>query len=141
MSAPLIWLILGLLILGAEMLLGTIYLLALFIGALGGVLAALFDFSLTTQCTLSGILTILGVIIAYYSRSHIKKLHGKKSDLNNLDEGQLVCVNKVLENGTAQVSYRGTIWIAYCQNQKLSEGVWFIDRIDGTRLILSHKQE
>ena len=141
MSAPLAWLILGLLILGAEMLLGTIYLLSLFVGALGGVVTAFFDFSLTAQCSVAAVLTILGVIVAYYFRSHINKLHDNNTDVNNLDEGQMVCVSKVLDDGTAQVQYRGTTWIAFCNEQKLSEGVWFIKRIDGTRLILSHKQE
>lgn len=55
---------------------------------------------------------------------------------DNLDKGQIVNVTSVNEDGSAKVNYRGTTWTAYADNGSLECGVYKIDRVEGTRLIL-----
>ena len=45
-------------------------------------------------------------------------------------------VTKVNEDGSAKVNYRGTSWTAYADNGSLECGVYKIERVEGTRLIL-----
>ena len=58
MSDYLIWLIVALVILGCEMMLGTIYLLAFSAGALAACISALFGLSLTSQFTIAAIVIV-----------------------------------------------------------------------------------
>ncbi|MBO6258613.1 MAG: NfeD family protein [Succinivibrio sp.] len=137
MSATAIWLTISLLVLGAEMLLGTIYLLAVFLGAVTAAIFSLMDFSVTVQCYAAGLVVFLGSVAAYVFRRHIRKLNAVR-DLhsNDLDRGQKVKVTTVLEDGTAKVSYRGTLWTAQAKEGSLHEGVFVIDHVAGPRLVL-----
>lgn len=74
MSDYLIWLIVALVILGCEMMLGTIYLLAFGAGALAACISALFGLSLTSQFTIAAMVIVLGVVIALYFRKNLKNL-------------------------------------------------------------------
>lgn len=135
MSDYLIWLIVALVILGSEMMLGTIYLLAFSAGALAACVCALFGLTLTAQFTVAALVIVLGVIIALYFRRNIRKLT-PNTQCDNLDKGQIVSVTKVNEDGSAKVNYRGTSWTAYADNGSLECGVYKIERVEGTRLIL-----
>ncbi len=135
MSYYLIWLIVALVILGCEMMLGTIYLLAFTAGALAACGCALLDFSLTSQCTVAAVVIVFGVVIALYFRRHLRKLT-PDTQCDNLDKGQIVTVEKVNEDGSAKVNYRGTIWTAFAKEGSLERGIYKIEHIEGTRLIL-----
>ncbi len=135
MSDYLIWLIVALVILGSEMMLGTIYLLAFTAGALAACVCALFGLTLTAQFTVAALVIVLGVIIALYFRRNLRKLT-PNTQCDNLDKGQIVSVTKVNEDGSAKVNYRGTSWTAYADNGSLECGVYKIERVEGTRLIL-----
>lgn len=135
MSDYLIWLIVALVILGCEMMLGTIYLLAFSAGALAACISALFGLSLTSQFSIAAIVVVLGVVIALYFRKNLRKLT-PNTQCDNLDKGQIVNVTSVNEDGSAKVNYRGTTWTAYADNGSLECGVYKIDRVEGTRLII-----
>lgn len=140
MSATAIWLIISLLVLGAEMLLGTIYLLAVFLGAVVAAVCGLVELSVTTQCFAAGIVVFLGAIVAFIFKRHIRKLNAvKESNSNDLDKGQKVKVTQVSADGTAKVNYRGTLWTAEAADGPLTEGIWTIDHVSGPRLILKEK--
>lgn len=129
-----LWLIVATLILISEILLGTIYLLAVFLGSLAAALTAFFDVSLTFQCTVFGVITFIGVFIAWSIRNRLKK-HCVIEN-NDLDKGQRITVTEVLEDGSAMVQYRGAPWKAYAKSGRLQPGVWYIEKVSGPSLIL-----
>lgn len=136
MELYLIWLIIALILLGTEMMLASVYLIAFFLGVLSAAALAFFEFSLSAQCFASAIVIITGVICAYFYRKKISLLN-KKDQLDNIDEDQIVFVDNILEDGTAKVKYRGAVWTAYkTDGATLVKGQYKIEKIDGTRLIL-----
>ncbi|MBQ9275680.1 MAG: hypothetical protein IJ228_12780 [Succinivibrio sp.] len=140
MSASAIWIIVALGVLGVEMFTGTIYLLAVFAGALAACAAAFCEFSFTAQLTWAAVVTLAGAATAFYFRRHLRNgLGARKLQDNDLDRGQRVEVKKVAADGTAQVNYRGAPWTAVPAHGELSPGFWLIERTDGPRLILERK--
>ncbi|MEF2914462.1 MAG: NfeD family protein [Succinivibrio sp.] len=136
MELYLIWLIIALVLLGTEMMLASVYLIAFLLGALTASALAFFGSPLTIQCTLGAIVIIAGVICAYFYRKKIALLNNKSS-LDNIDEDQIVFVDNVLEDGTAKVKYRGAQWTAYkADGAPITKGQHKIEKIDGTRLVL-----
>ncbi len=135
-SPTIVWLIVTLIIFGAEMLMGTIFLIALGAGTLAAGLLALFGVSLTAQFTVAGIITIAGAVAAFYIRRRMRRC-GK--NLDNLDVGQRVEVREVGQDGCAVVTYRGAKWTAMAENGDLSPGTWEIRRTEGPRLILGRR--
>ena len=79
---------------------------------------------------------IVGVIIAYTYRRKIRKL-SPNTDCNDLDKGQRVVVEDVLTDGSAKVNYRGALWTAYLNEGNLTKGTYFVEKVEGTRLILT----
>lgn len=136
MEQYLIWLIIALVLLGTEMMLASVYLIAFLLGALTASACAFFGCSLTIQCSLGAIVIIAGVICAYFYRKKIALLNNKIS-LDNIDEDQIVFVDNILEDGTAKVKYRGALWTAYkADGAPITKGQHKIEKIDGTRLVL-----
>lgn len=136
MDGYLIWLVISCLLLGIEMIIGSIYLLALFAGTLVACIFSLLGFSATTQFIVASIVIFTGVIIAIHSKKRLKKLT-KETDCNNLDQGQRVNVTSVSDDGTAKVNYRGTVWTAYSESGPLCEGTYKVVKIESTRLLLT----
>ncbi|MGN0915023.1 MAG: NfeD family protein [Succinivibrio sp.] len=136
MSQTLIWLIVALVLLGAEMVFSTVYLLAFVAGALSACIAALFDVSLTFELILSSAVSVAGIILAYVYRHKIRKLN--RDDVkNDLDSGNTVTVEEIEADGSSKVNYRGAIWTAVAANGALEKGVYVIDHVAGNRLVLS----
>ncbi|MGN1280731.1 MAG: NfeD family protein [Succinivibrio sp.] len=136
MDGYLIWLIISCLVIGAEMIIGSVYLLAFFAGTLIACIASLLGFSVTAQFATAAVVIIAGVIAAFFSKKRIRKLT-KETGCDNLDEGQTVNVTSVSDDGTAKVTYRGTLWTAYSQSGPLTEGSYRIVKIESTRLLLT----
>ncbi|GEM_PF-256467 len=137
MAAEIIWLIAALIILGVEMVLGTIYLLAVFLGFIAGGLCALIGMSITSQMVVAGIVTLIGAVCTYVFRKKLRELiANKKKDSNNLDLGQMINVEHVDANGRSKVKYRGALWDAEAADGKLENGIWYIARRNGNLLIL-----
>ena len=134
MSASIIWLIVALLVLGTEMMLGTIYLLAICVGAFAASLTAVLNGDLTLQCISGAIVAVTGVVLAFFCRKKFKKL--SPENIDSLDKGQMVNVTEVLQDGTAKVNYRGALWIAYTENAPLETGSYQIKKVVGNRLLL-----
>lgn len=134
LSPTALWFIAFLVLLIAEMGLGTIYLLALACGALSACLCAFLGLSLTLQLSVAGIVTIIASFIAYLFRSR-RKNFGK--NFENLDKGQKVSVKTVQDDGSSQVFYRGASWRAQsAEGHALVPGVYQIDSIVGQTLKL-----
>ena len=102
-----IWWILAGLLVAAELLTGTFYLLAVGIAFVGGGIAALVGADLPMQLVVGGVLAVAGTMVAHRWRE--KRVVPQQPPL---DLGQPVRVLDWREDGRARVSYRGTQWDA-----------------------------
>ena len=102
-----IWWILAAVLIGAEIVTGTFYLLVVGIAfAVGGFLAVL-GLALPLQLVVAGAVAVVGTMIAHRWR-------GKRvpPPAPSLDLGQSVRVLDWNDDGSARVSYRGSQWNA-----------------------------
>lgn len=132
-SATVIWFVLALLVAGAEMLTGTIYLLVVAVGCAGGGLASYAGLPVSWQLAVCAVLTVAG---AFLVRRFKSQPDDQAEVLMKLDRDQIVTVEAVGSDGLAVVQYRGAPWIARPGEGVLSPGIWQIDRVDGAQLIL-----
>ena len=100
------WWILATLLVGAELLSGTFYLLAVGIAFAFGGVAAWLGAALPMQLLTAGVLAVVGTVIAHRWR----RRRGAGPQLPGLDVGQSVRVETWQPDGTARVVYRGTRW-------------------------------
>ena len=132
-----LWFIAALVVLGAELMLGTVYLLAAALGLAAGGLASWAGLDFNVQCLAVGLVTIAGCLVARTMRK--KNGKGEAEALQSIDEGREVDVSLVAADGSAQVLYRGARWRARAKTGELSVGRWRIERVDGTELVLEKK--
>jgi membrane protein implicated in regulation of membrane protease activity len=101
-----VWWILATMLVGAELLTGTFYLLAVGIAfALGGA-AAWLGASMPMQLLTAGVLAVVGTVVAHRWR----RSRGDPPPQPGLDVGQVVHVESWSPEGAARVVYRGTKW-------------------------------
>lgn len=135
MAAYILWFLLALVLLAAEMATGTFYLLVLAIALGTGGVAALFDAPLPMQITLCAVVGLLGTIIL--RRSKITRPEPVENQ--NLDIGQPVRVMQWREGDTLRVIYRGAQWDAeVVSTDTPRDQPLFIQSMRGSTLILSH---
>ena len=140
MSAQAVWIIAALVVLGAEMLLGTLYLLAVFLGCLGATVCAYLDCSVAVQGLTAGLITVAGTVGALIFRKKLRTLNRNPDpDSNDLDKGQRVRVEEITSEGLGKVSYRGSVWTAEGQDGPLRAGTYLIVKVRGPRLILGER--
>ena len=106
MSAYWIWWILATLLIGAELVTNTFYLLAVGIAFIFGGIAAWVGAEVPMQLLTAGVLATVGTIAA----NRWRRGHGDAPNLPGLDVGQSVRVESWQPDGTARVVYRGTRW-------------------------------
>jgi len=102
------WWIVAALLIGAELLTGTFYLLAIGIAAALGGVAALLGASEPLQFAVAGVLGVILTIVAHRWRL----AHAAPPQQPPLDVGQAVRVQRWNPDGTARVAYRGSDWDA-----------------------------
>jgi len=108
MSGYWIWWIASAALIGAELLTGTFYLLAIGIAvALGGI-AAWLGVQLPLQFGIAGVLGLVLTAVAHRWRLE----RGTPAPQPSLDLGQAVHVDTWNPDGTARVAYRGSTWDA-----------------------------
>lgn len=107
-SALWVWWIAAAVLIGAELLTGTFYLLAVGAAfAIGGA-AAMAGLSMEIQLTVAGVAAVLLIWIAHRWRQR----KAPPTPQPSLDVGQSVRVQGWNPDGTARVSYRGSQWTA-----------------------------
>ena len=120
LSPMMLWFIATIAILGAEMLIGTYYLLAqpagLFV-VLPPISPTLLIISLQQQVSATFV-SIIGTY--YYKRAKRGKEAKLKLNPNCLDAGAVITVNKVNADGSGSTTYRGASWQVLCANGDLS---------------------
>ena len=137
MAAYIIWFLLALILLAAEMATGTFYLLVLAIALATSGIAALFDLPLPMQITLGAVVGMAGTIIL--RRSKITRPESAQNQ--NLDIGQPVRILHWREDGTLRVIYRGAEWDAeVIAADTRRDQPLFIESMRGSTLILSQKK-
>lgn len=140
-SPTIAWFIAAALVLALELFLTTAYLLAVSFGLAAGAIAAWAGFGFSGQILACAAAVALGCVAVLIYK---KKFSGRKDDsmrLQNLDEGRLVRVDSVGSDGLAVVTYRGATWIARPGSaSNLTPGVWTIESVDGTQLILGERR-
>ena len=109
-NLPIVWIVIAVLLLGAEMLTGTFYLLVMGIAAAVGAFAAWMGAPLPLQIVLAIVVGVAGAMLVW--RWHKSKKREQKPADNNLDVGQVVVWKGTYPDGTWQVFYRGAQWQA-----------------------------
>lgn len=108
MSLLWLWWIFAVVLVGAELLVGNFYLLALGVAfGLGGV-AALLGASTEIQLAIAAVGAIGGVFLAH----RLAARRGVPTEPEPFDIGQAVKVQAWNADGTARVAYRGSMWNA-----------------------------
>jgi membrane protein implicated in regulation of membrane protease activity len=134
MDNPTLWLIVAGVLVMAELLTGTFYLLMLSLGATAAALTAFADGTLTWQIVTAAIVGG-GAAVLW----HLKKpLSNDAQDSNvHLDIGETVTVDAWDTQGHAQVKHRGAQWTAVCAANATPElGLHRICEMQGNRLVL-----
>ena len=134
MDNPTLWLIVAGVLVMAELLTGTFYLLMLSLGATAAALTAYADGTLTWQIVTAAIVGG-GAAVLW----HLKKpLSNDAQDSNvHLDIGETVTVDAWDTQGHAQVKHRGAQWTAVCAANATPElGLHRIREMQGNRLVL-----
>ncbi len=137
MDNYLIWMILALILLGCEMMVGTIYLLAFVAGCAVACFIAFITESVFVQCLTAAFVSVLGVILAIVFRKKIRSNLTPNKECDDLDKGQIINVEKIENDGSSTVSYRGSQWKAFARDGALEPGLYHIEKVEGTRLILT----
>ena len=134
MSNSTLWWLVGGLLVAAELVSGTFYLLMLAIGAVAAALAAHFGANLTTQLAVAALIGGLAVVL--WRQTRLRRDQAEPSELH-LDIGETLHVDAWDAQGTAQVKHRGAAWTAVSTaEQAPSPGLHRIQSIQGNRLVL-----
>lgn len=125
-----------------ELFTGTFYLLMVAVGLVAGALAAGLHFSFSSQMIIAAIVGAIATIALHNSKYGWK---GNKKDATrdpnvNMDIGQSLEINewKDLGNGkfAARAMYRGAMWDVELQHSAGYPGIYIIEEIQGSRLIV-----
>lgn len=139
-SAQWIWLVTGLILAGAEIFVGTFWLLVLGVGCLLAAALAWIGMPAAWQFSIFAAAVIVGGLLVHKLAG---KARSEESDvLQHPDVGQSVTVAAWNEDRTAQVTYRGTQWTATAvAGSALQPGRWTIAQVQGARLVLKPQAE
>lgn len=137
MAAYWIWWVLAGVLIGAELVTGTFYLLALGIAfALGG-LAALLGAGIELQLFVAGALAMAGTFAAH----HWRRTRGTAPADLAIDIGQTVRVQAWNADGTARVAYRGSLWAAEVASPTVAHAeTMYIVATRGSTLIIADRK-
>ena len=136
METYLVWLAAGFVLVIAELVTGTFFLLVLGIAAFAGSATAWFGLGFWVEALCSAAVAVAGVLWVRQRRKTMAQ-----PDMASLDVGQAVAFDAWVsrEQGAARVKYRNTLWDAEVEGEReLDHGqVLFIHAIDGNTLKVS----
>jgi membrane protein implicated in regulation of membrane protease activity len=127
------WWILGAALVGAELVTGTFYLLAIGIAFLVGGVAAWLGAPVDAQLLVAGIVAFIGTALAHRWRLRV----GMPAPQPSLDVGKPVHVQSWRADGRARVVYRGTHWDAVLASPGAARAsTMYIVAVDGSTLVI-----
>ncbi|HRH05065.1 MAG TPA: NfeD family protein [Burkholderiaceae bacterium] len=131
------WLLTGVAV-AAELMTGTFYLLMFALGLAAAAIAAHMGLGLASQLVIAAIVGGGAVVAWHLLRG--KKSVGKSAEFNsdvNMDIGQTIYIEAWQADGTANVKYRGSNWIAQLQaGSEAAAGNYIIEQVIGSRFIV-----
>ncbi|MDY7538278.1 NfeD family protein [Undibacterium sp. RTI2.1] len=141
MNAWMMWLVLAGLVVILELFTGTFYLLMISIGIVAGALVAFFNFGVSTQLIIAALVGAVATVTLHKSKYGFTKNVDAARDPNvNMDIGQRIQVDEWKDAGNgkfnARTMYRGAMWDVELQHSAGYPGVYVIDEIQGSRLIV-----
>lgn len=113
MEAATFWWIAAAVLVIAELLTGTIYLLAVAAGGVAGALAAHSGMGLTAQIVIAAAVSTVTTLLWHFSKLRERRSKTSPVEANpnvNQDIGAQVQVDAWNDDGTAQINYRGAQW-------------------------------
>ena len=135
MESYVIWLVAALLLVGAEILTGTFYLLVIAVGAATGGATAWLGANVTTQFIIASVVGLVGVALLKRWKS---VQPGPNVPEQSLDVGASVHVESWNEDGSARVLYRGTQWNARVASATTPRtNPMYIQATEGSTLVIS----
>ncbi|MFM7532327.1 MAG: NfeD family protein [Rubrivivax sp.] len=142
-SAPTLWWVLAGLLVVAELLTGTFYLLMIALGAAAAALAAHAGTSTAAQIAAGALVAAGATAFWHFRRAREPRSAPAASNADvNIDIGQTVQVPAWREDGTAQVSYRGAAWqVRHAGTAPAQAGLHRIVAVHGNRLDLERVAE
>ena len=140
MEASTLWWIAAVVLVIAELLTGTVYLLAVALGLVAGALAAHAGLSLTLQILFAAFVSVGATLAWHFSKARQRRTSIAPATSNadvNQDIGAQVQVDAWNVDGTAQISYRGAQWtvLAIAGAAHLS-GAHRVKEVIGSRLVV-----
>ena len=139
METYLVWLAAGFVLVIAELVTGTFFLLVLGIAAFAGSATAWFGLGFWVEALCAAVVAVAGV---FWVRQHRKTM--PQSDMASLDVGQAVTFEAWIsrEQGAARVKYRNTLWDAEVEGEReLDHGqVLFTHAMDENTLKVAKKK-
>lgn len=140
MQATLIWFIAACALVGAELLVGTFYLLVVGVGVAAGGVAALAGMDFGVQCAVAAVVAVVGIVVLRQTRAGALLRRGAPEI--SPDVGQTVQVIERRPDGSLRVSYRGSQWDAEVEGalpdvSAKALGPLYIRALRGTKLIVS----
>ena len=136
METYLIWLAAGFVLVIAELVPGTFFLLVLGVAAFAGSATAWFGLGFWVEALCAAAVAIAGV---FWVRQHRKSM--QRPDMASLDVGQAVTLDAWInrEQGAARVTYRNTQWDAEVAGERMLDPgqVLFIHAVEGNTLKVS----
>jgi membrane protein implicated in regulation of membrane protease activity len=120
----------------AELVTGTFFLLAVGVAFAIGGLAALLGAAFEIQLLVAGVIAIAGVFLAHRWRGRT----GQRPQDTPFDIGQTVRVQAWNPDGTARVAYRGTLWQAETAGPDVPRGdTMVIVAVRGSTLVIADR--
>jgi membrane protein implicated in regulation of membrane protease activity len=138
MSPHWLWWIASAILIGAELITGTFYLLVVGLAVACGGIAAWLGADVPLQWLTAGILGVAGTfVLQWWKRTHFQAVRPQQS----LDIGQAVQVQHWKPDGTARVSYRGSTWDAELAGPATERATtMYIAAMRGSTLIVSDRR-
>ena len=139
MDLWLMWVVVGFVLVIAELLTGTFYLLVIGIGAFAGALVAWLGGAGTLQAVAAATVALIGTwLVHMWHRAQPKDLPGTS---NFLDRGQPVVLEAWQNEGAglARVKYRGTTWdarVSAAGSKPVPGATLYIDAQEGQTLVV-----
>lgn len=134
------WFVLAFVLLVAELLTGTFYLLMISIALAGAGVASLAGASLVVSLVIAAILGFGGALLL--RRLRFGKLQNAEAEpLQNMDVGQTLHVQRWTGTRTARASYRGAQWdVELAPGEDPQPGEFVIQAIHANRLVVARRR-
>jgi membrane protein implicated in regulation of membrane protease activity len=140
MDASTFWWIAAAVLVIAELLTGTVYLLAVAVGGAAGAIAAHLGFGLTVQIAVAAVVGTAATLGWHFSKARQRRLEVAPAHANadvNQDIGAQVLVNTWNADGTAHVNYRGAQWsVVVASGMAQQSGPHRVTQVVGNRLVV-----